>query len=154
MSQCNNPHNLDEVTAEIGRRISLWLSETWPRHTVKEAARAFGVSRVTAERWKSGLLPENKHIVAMVQRWGARFLASIYGHIVGGDGLDAAALAAELSELRAAFARIDARSRLGVNDCAMIPVASDMAGIPDQATRGIVLARAYTRVRTHEAEAA
>lgn len=73
----------EDDEAEIGKRVALWLHNTYPRNGAKRAALDFTASPHTTRRWFGGGLPENKHMAAMARRWGKRFLAFVYEPVVG-----------------------------------------------------------------------
>lgn len=63
----------------VGGRIALWLS----RWQAKEIARLFGVEPRTAKSWRQGCLPQMRHLVAMVDRWGVAFLDDVFAPVLG-----------------------------------------------------------------------
>ena len=82
----------------VGARIARWVS----RESEKEAARVFGVSLRTVKSWRSGHLPQMRHLMAMTTRWGEAFLEDVFSPLLA----DGATLANRLERLEAEVAAI------------------------------------------------
>lgn len=104
----NDPRKMQmtDMTAEIGSRVGFWMRQEWPRDTAKLAARAFGASERTAEKWIAGAMPSNLHMTAMMKRWGARFVAFVYEPALGGE-FAPYAIKQELQEVQAQLTRLE-----------------------------------------------
>lgn len=63
---------------EVGTAFGRWVC----RWQVKELMAMFGCAEQTAKKWRQGQLPENKHMVAMVERWGEEFLLTIFAPVL------------------------------------------------------------------------
>lgn len=59
---------------EVSRRASSWLSG----YSAKELSLMFNVTERTAKGWHSGNLPQNKHLISMIERWGMAFVEDIF----------------------------------------------------------------------------
>ena len=69
-------NNLDELVAES---IALWCK----RFTVKELAAIMNVQQRTVISWRSGNLPQMRHLIRMVDLWGEPFVDDCFGPIYG-----------------------------------------------------------------------
>ncbi|MBX3490871.1 hypothetical protein [Parvibaculum sp.] len=115
---------MTDVTAEIGSRVGFWMRQEWPRDTAKLAARAFDASERTAEKWLAGALPSNAHMVAMMSRWGHRFVAFVYEPVVG-TSLRPYALAQELKEMQGQLEALERKIANAAMDEPLRPVADE-----------------------------
>ena len=68
----------------VGARIAAWLRP----YQYKEVARLFDVKPRTANAWKAGNLPQMRHLVVMVDRWGLEFLEYIFAPVLNESDLD------------------------------------------------------------------
>lgn len=59
---------------KVAKRTSSWLSD----YSAKELSVMFDVSERTAKGWRSGNLPQNKHLISMIERWGMAFVEDIF----------------------------------------------------------------------------
>lgn len=69
-------NNLEELVAE---RIALWCR----RCTVKELAAVMNVQQRTVISWRSGNLPQMRHLIRMVNLWSEPFVDDCFGPIYG-----------------------------------------------------------------------
>ena len=63
----------------VSERIALWVRD----YPAKELARMFEVEERTARGWREGNFPQNKHLVAMAERWGLEFLEDVFAPVLG-----------------------------------------------------------------------
>ncbi|EPY00929.1 hypothetical protein [Magnetospirillum fulvum] len=55
----------------------------WCRvYSAKDLMALFGVAEQTAKKWRTGKLPEPKHLVAMTQYWGEDFLLCVFAPVL------------------------------------------------------------------------
>lgn len=59
---------------QVAKRVTSWLSG----YSKKELALIFDVSERTAKGWLAGNLPQNKHLIAMIERWGMAFVEDVF----------------------------------------------------------------------------
>lgn len=112
MSWSKDDQQMHSVTVDdTGQRIAGILRGEYPRNREKLIARDFDVSPRTARGWLSGRLPQNKHLLMMAARWKEKFLAVVFGPLVGDEWAEELELRAELRELDARLARL--RKRVG-----------------------------------------
>jgi hypothetical protein len=66
--------------AEISTRHAHFLREqAYPGpHKRKRIASDWGVSEALARQWLEGKVPASKHLVRMIARWGAAYLAFVF----------------------------------------------------------------------------
>ena len=62
----------------VGERIAAWCRT----YDYKSLARMFGVEPRTAKAWRTGSLPQMKHLIAMAQFWGEGFLQDIFQDVL------------------------------------------------------------------------
>ena len=70
--------DIEPLLAEMGERLKQRLRQEFPYCNASAIAREFGASHNTIEKWLGGNLPANKHMFAMVERWGWPFLEFVY----------------------------------------------------------------------------
>ncbi|MBF0326009.1 MAG: hypothetical protein HQL42_13190 [Alphaproteobacteria bacterium] len=58
----------------VGEAFGDWCQN----FTVKDLMGRFGVAEQTAKKWRTGKIAEPKHLVAMVEEWGADFLNAVF----------------------------------------------------------------------------
>lgn len=63
---------------QVGEAFGRWVC----RWSVKDLMSMYGCAEQTAKKWRQGQLPENKHMVAMVERWGEEFLLAIFAPVL------------------------------------------------------------------------
>lgn len=111
------------------------VSERWRQHLenrpAKALAREFRVEIRTAEGWKAGTLPQNRHLVAMASVWGVGFLEFIFAPVLAETDLDVTRrlkrAEAELASINLELARrAGGHEASGLSDC----------GAADGAARG------------------
>ena len=81
----------------------------------------------TAEKWLSGQLPSNRHMLQMMQAWGRRFVEFVYEPAVGTE-LKAYALGEELDAIKSHIARLE--RELDAAASYQVREVSDAAGSP------------------------
>lgn len=109
----------DMLASMVGDRLAAWLRQAYPDAKAKRVAADFDVDERTAKSWLSGALPKNKHMLAMKQRWGWRFVAFIYQPMDFAGQADLRArldvLDTELAEVRRLLADRKARRVSGLD---------------------------------------
>lgn len=88
----------------VGQRLASFLQ----RYSIKELMRMFGVAEQTAKSWKAGNLPQMRHLIAMVDRWGAGFLEFIFAPVLAESDLS---LARRLERMESDLAAIKEQAR-------------------------------------------
>ena len=63
-----------DLSTAVGDRARQWLRQRYERDAAKRIARDFNVGQRTAETWLAGAKPADRHLWAMVARWGRPFL--------------------------------------------------------------------------------
>lgn len=91
---------------QVGDRVATWLRNLFPINTAKEAARLLKCSPRTVEGWLKGQMPQNKHMLQMMQAWGKAFVAFAYEPAVGTQ-MAAYQLDTELQDLKARLKRLE-----------------------------------------------
>lgn len=78
MSNITVDYDPSAAVSEVAERWRIYLEN----RPAKVLARDFGVEVRTAEGWKAGTLPQNRHLVAMASVWGAGFLEFIFAPVL------------------------------------------------------------------------
>ena len=63
-----------DTYSDVCAEYAHWMGQ-WP---AKVLAREFGVSESAAKKWRAGVLPDSRHLVLMVNRWGAAFTEAVF----------------------------------------------------------------------------
>jgi len=106
----------------VGDAFRAWCAP----YPAKALATQFGVVEATAERWRVGKLPEPRHLVRMVEVWGAPFLSFIFAPAVAQTRDD---LLGDLDAIEAHVALIRQRMAHAQQHSADLRAALDAAGV-------------------------
>jgi hypothetical protein len=93
----------DDEARAVAAHIAAWLRHAFPKHTAKQAAKAFCASQITTQKWLDGSAPPlNRHVMAMIKRWGHPFLRYTYAPLLP----DKRTLSEEIAELEQRLAKL------------------------------------------------
>lgn len=125
-----------------GQRLRDWLNDK----PAKVLARQYNVSVKTAESWKAGNPPQFRHLLAMVDHWGAAFLEHLFAPVLEKDD---ATVEREIETLRRSLETLertikaDAKAAATAStDQSQTGAAKGQAGIRAGSGRGKTLAGA------------
>ena len=99
--------DIEPLLTEMGERLRKWLKQEFPSHTAKEVAREFGASPHTGKKWLQGELPANKHMFAMVERWGWPFVEFVYEPCFAAYREQRGEFMASIDEMRASLDNLE-----------------------------------------------
>lgn len=121
----------------VGQQLAAWLAP----YPAKRLARLFGVEPRTAKAWRSGELPQNRHLIAMVALWGRPFIDHIFAPVLVPAPADLARrlerLQIEISDIRRV---IDGGAGLATADGLSAPAGERMARAAQPALAGAAVA--------------